>query len=169
MTIARSLITAIPRSIIRPIPRGGGDTGLAAVYWRVNVLSNNGGGNIGAISEIYLQDSDSVTFDYTGGTVTGSATVAGNIPAHAFDGLTANDWAWNAGFPQWVQMQFPEAKAVFRIGIQGVNSSLPGQDVNAPNDMTIEYSDNGSDWTEILAIDDQTSWGAGEVRYWDLQ
>ncbi len=128
-------------------------------YWAINVTNNFGGSHV-AIAELELYDT------FGGSTVTGSGTAsaAGGTPADAFDGNLATWWIHTGVTSSYIAYDFGSGndKAIIAYSI-GSNSNGAGGAI-MPYDFTLQYSDNGVDFT---VYDTQTdiTFAPTEVKY----
>jgi hypothetical protein len=79
--------------------------------------------------------------------------------SQAFDGTYTTLASTNAALPHQLGQQFSAAVTLTRFIITG--GQTPGE---TPKDFTIEYSDNGTAWTNSGTYTNQTAWGVGEAR-----
>ena len=127
----------------------------AHVYWRLNVAEANGGATL-TIAEIELRTSVGGANVATGGT----ATAASGTAANAFDANNATNWALSSGTIGWIQYQFGSAQDIVEHAITAPSATM----TNAPNRWTLQWSDDGSNWTSLAIVGGQTGWGSNEKR-----
>ena len=136
-------------------------------YWRLLITANyqNTPGNM-LIGDLFLQTfvgtypTDALSSSNTDARATASSVYNGNTasygPGAAFrnNGLT-NYWmtATDATFPQWIAWDFGAApKEINCISLgHGTNSSWGPR---LPSAGTVQYSDNGTDWTDWFSFAD---------------
>lgn len=133
----------------------------AHAYWRVNITGNNGGSLV-EIIELQFRQTAGVTSVPSGGAPLYSSQNPNNNPdnlaAAAFDGSYSTKWTSNGNVPQYLGYHFASPIYVAEVSIRDSHASY------APKDFTIEYSDDGSIWTAISSVTNQTGW-SGERLY----
>lgn len=119
-------------------------------YWRLNVTATDG--TYVSFAEIELRESIGGA-DVTGaGTATASFNEAGNTPANAVDNNTTTKWGtYNQTPPQWWAYDFGAGNA-FDIKAVLITPRQDGYYAESPKTFTIDYSDNGTDWTTAKSI-----------------
>lgn len=65
-----------------------------------------------------------------------------NYPWHAFDGASNTAWASSGGYPTWIAWSFPLPCNMQTVYITNYTA-------NFPRGGSIDYSDDGENWTEI--------------------
>ncbi|MDH3324956.1 MAG: hypothetical protein OEL89_04925, partial [Candidatus Peregrinibacteria bacterium] len=75
-------------------------------------------------------------------------------------------WHSSAAPPQWVRVDFGSGNA--KIITSYTIKSSPTHTVSAPITWTLDGSADGSSWTTIDTRSSQASWGAGEIRTFDV-
>lgn len=120
-------------------------------YWRVFCTDNWGDGTGIAISEVVFLDSAGGVIPATGGTAIGSDDSTGNEYSKAFDGgATTNGWFADSGpANQWVGYNFPSAKPVERVRVTTMSSGTNFL-TRMPKNCKLQYSDNGSSWSDAF-------------------
>lgn len=123
-----------------------GQTLGAHRYWRVNMTTNHGGGFL-AVAEMELRTSFGGADETGSGTAIASSATDG-AAADAFDNNGSTFWANNTS-SAWLGYDFG-------IGvtkdIREVSMTMPSfATSNTPKDFTIDWSDDGSAWTAVLA------------------
>ena len=81
----------------------------------------------------------------------------------AFDGNYTTQWITNGSPTGWIKIDRAdgnEAK-VSKLVIRASDTN------RAPNDFTLKGSNDDTNWTTISTQTDQSSWAAGELRYFD--
>lgn len=138
--------------------------------WRLFCADNNGGSTWIIINEIEFHstiggaDITSSAASYTGDTT-------GRVIYSSFDGSgdaylafsgTSGQWLSAGTTNQWIGQAFPNPVAIAEIAVTSAN----GQASRAPQNMKLEYSDDGgSTWTAQKTFAAQTAWGStGETR-----
>lgn len=130
------------------------------LHWRLNVSAGNDASFV-KIAEVELRRSGGSADQAIGGTASASSGMAGQ----AFD--DSNSTNWNAGAPaQTLAYEFSAPVAVKQVAITAGNTAASAAD--APKDFTLEYSDNGSDWTSAGEVTGETGWSAGEQRLFNF-
>lgn len=81
------------------------------------------------------------------GTASASLATSGNEAWKAFDNDSGTSWESDAGFPAWLQYQFPSAKTATSYAITA--DVTPTLD---PTDWTLEGSNDGSTWTTLDTV-----------------
>jgi hypothetical protein len=145
---------------------GGGGGGPGHRYWRVNVTANNGD-SVLVINELELFDATTGA-KATGGTKSASSELnASYVAGNAFDGDFLSGgagtvWATNSSASGWLQVDYGAGneKDIRAFTIW----SRVGFASQAPKDFTLQYSDNGSSWTTLITVTNQTSWLDREAR-----
>jgi hypothetical protein len=127
------------------------------LYWRV--LITNANSSFAGITELQFYDANG-NYLSTGGTPTslssfGSPTYDAD---KAFNNNFTDFWISGAaptvGTPQWIRYQFstPADITVVRM--------VPRNATNAPTSFKIQYSDNGTVWTDATTINTGSNWDA---------
>lgn len=151
------------RVIITPATPQTGDT---AQHWRIYVTGNQDGTNNGqfALAEFILNGTSGRIF---GGTP--SANSLSSNAVRAFDGDMATVYT-SAGvvssYPRWLQYSFATPKTVIGVGL-----TIRGNDPVSwlpPKDFVIQKSDDGVNWTTVIAPAAQVGWHPSETRFWNL-
>lgn len=152
-------------------------------YWRVHITANDGNTSFIGFTEIELRaapaGADQTKSQSTFGAASASSAInTDNRASNVVDGSTVDGWLSSTGtFPQWWQYDCGNAGhtgggapnaptiAVKQIAITG---SWNAPDAS-PKDFTLQWSDNGSDWTTALTVAGQAGWtGASDVRVFSL-
>lgn len=97
-------------------------------------------------------------------TASGSASFGGGYdPWRCFDSDTVSSfWIGATGGVGYVQIDLGAAPNI--MGSYKVRVNNVPEPARAPKDWTIEGSANGSSWTVIDTVTNQTGWGSGEER-----
>jgi hypothetical protein len=137
---------------------------LAHRYWRLYITAINNATSQGGVAEFALY-SWGVR---QAGTYTASSEGTGNEAVKAGDGNTSTAWMNSSGqdistTPAWLKVDLGSAASIDSIGITG-HPTLSGR---SPKDFKVQWSDNGTDWTDAVS---QTgvSWSAGQARTYTL-
>lgn len=141
------------------------DIGTQYRYWRLNVTANNGDAYLAA-SEFEVHATLGGTTIFTGGSSSAS-TVFGGLPvSNLFDGSTSTVWAatTNTG---WVRYDLGLGKT---SGVMEfvVKSRGDGYATQAPKDFSLQGSNDGVNWDTLKTITNQTGWGLGETRTFQI-
>lgn len=136
-------------------------------YWRVNITANNGG--------IYVCIPELSFLDASGNNNSGLfvnrlfssqfVDSADNSAVAAFDGSTLTQWTNAMTSAEYLGMHFSVPIAIDRVTL---TASLIGQGTYAPKNFTIDYSDDGINWTTAVTVLNQTGWGTAETRSFDI-
>jgi hypothetical protein len=127
----------------------------AHTYWRLNIAGTDGGSTL-TVAEVQMRTSVGGANAATGGTATASSGTAAN----AFDGNNSTNWALSSGTVGWLQYQFGSAQDIVEIAVTAPSATT----TNAPNRWSLQYSDDGSNWTSAAIVGGQTSWTSNEQR-----
>lgn len=137
--------------------------GTPHAAYRVYVSSNNGASYV-SLTELEMINTVGIGLT-TGGTPSASSTFSAGWEADkAFDGNrnTATAWASaSGGPPQWLAYQFstPRYPEEYRMTFSRESAA------EAPKSFTIQYSDDGSNWTDVWTMHNQTSWNSNQTRF----
>jgi hypothetical protein len=137
----------------------------AHVYWRIYILNDNGGSNV-CIGDMQLRATvGGADQAYGSGGTASASTALGGYPASAaFDNNPSNWWVSNAQVNgAWLEYQFPSAVSVAEYTVSSRNDG-PTYQSNSPLTWYLQYSDDGTTWTNADYQTGQTSWGSGDVR-----
>ncbi|MBU2179637.1 MAG: discoidin domain-containing protein, partial [Gammaproteobacteria bacterium] len=132
---------------------------LAFSSYKLNISKNKGDDGLMQIAEIGLVGPKLPDLNH--GLMAGVVITARNaigdaeVGEKAFDGSTDTKWLdhnnWKGApteaEPSWVQVQFPTAVAVNKLGLISANDA-PGRD---PENFNIEASTDGSNWVKLGA------------------
>lgn len=134
----------------------------SARYWRLNVSAVNGGGYTELTELGWITSYDGVVIPASGGAVISSSAYGGLVADRLYDNNYDTVWtSADTSSPQWAGYDFGSSMPIAGVRLTGPTS---GWAARAPKDFTIEYSDNGSSWTVLFSVTDQTSWGNIERR-----
>lgn len=140
----------------------------AHLHWRVLVLANRTTNTTTAIQELEMRATPGGAQQCVGGTATGSSQFDfGSGPEKAFDGnytnISSGCWASEDGAkPQWVAYQFPSAVKVLELAIWPQNRSDLAS--RAPGVFQLQYSDDGSSWSNAGTYMVGPAWVNGEPQ-----
>lgn len=138
--------------------------GPTATYWRLRFASGPWNANYVSLSEIEMRATEGGADQCSGGTATASTenTGIGATAAKAFDNDNSTVWETTSGngVNSWIRYQFASAVAVNEISVRNW-ASWP---LEAPKDIVVEYSNDGSSWTEAWTISQCYAWAAGETK-----
>lgn len=126
-------------------------------YWRVFFDANNSTAFCG-LTELQFFKANSVTnaVSQFGGTPMAS----GGTAALAFDnGASATGWNDSGTSGAWIGYHFNKAVGIARVRITAAQFTD-----QSPKDFRVQYSDDGTNWTDAWAVTGQTGWFNGEVR-----
>jgi hypothetical protein len=134
-------------------------------YWRL-LLTEAGGYNGGALSNIEFREIAAGANAATGGTATAGST-GGGAAANLFDADTATIWFGTAGAiaagTAWISYDFGDGNDVWIS--EYVVQARPGSDGGqAPVGWELQYSDDGTSWTAADTVSGETTFGAAEAR-----
>ena len=127
----------------------------AHTYWRLNIAGTDTGSTL-TLAEIEMHTSVGGANVATGGTATASSGTASN----AFDANNATNWALSSGTVGWIRYQFASAQDIVEHTVTAPSATM----TNAPNRWTLQYSDDGSNWTTAAVVNGQTGWTSNEKR-----
>jgi len=165
-----TLINTIPFQGSGVAPPSGG----SYRYWRINITSRatNNPGTIDRIMLTEMRFYDDVDADIS--TAIGAAA-ADESPGFAagfgfdkvIDGTESTNNGWiDTNLPLWGRLDFGSAKKITRVEL------VPGSSANnseAPNDWTIEGSDNDADWTTVQTFSTPSGWAFLTARSFNVQ
>lgn len=149
---------------------GGGGGGISARYWRAHIKVAQGGAAYGALAELYLV-AGGVDIVTSGKTYTRSSQLNTSYPASAiYDGSSGNPyWAVTvANVPAWSAVDFGEPVTVDSAGAV-VSTGAAASEI--PNELWVEYSDDGVSWSLAGALSGQSSatWPLGTRKAIEFQ
>lgn len=106
-----------------------------------------------------------VEFNNPSGIVTATPNLNGQYPPHWVFNQTdtsTSSWLGTGAFPRWVQYAFDEGttKTVTKYSIQNRNTGA----VNSPRTWQLLGSNNGTDWTELHSVVDDTNNIQNDIR-----
>lgn len=135
-------------------------------YWRINISAMVNAGDVAEIGELFLFDEHFGPNLATTGTATASSNAGATaLPAEANDGAyyysdTSNAWiASSNSLPQWLQIEFPTAKAIVQYGFIAQTISP-----NPIKNFTLEYSSDGASWSVADTQTNITNYGLNDEK-----
>jgi hypothetical protein len=117
-------------------------------YWRIKITANSSGTTSMEISEIEFRATAGGADQATGGTAIANAGTAAN----AFDNSTATSWSDSSAYPKYIGYQFASPVVVTQVAITSGSTSSNW----VPNTFTVEFSDDGINWSVASAHSGQT-------------
>lgn len=151
--------------------------GIAFQYYKLTITDfrRNASSSVtyASIAELYLYDKEGNDVATASGAVYTEDSVMDNNSSYnaakAFDRNTNTMWHSDhdntVPYTHWIQVQFPEAKAVKSIGI------TPRKDyaLDVPYGFYVEGSNDGVTWYNLLTVtDESTGWAMGTNRVFNL-
>jgi hypothetical protein len=106
---------------------------------------------------------DGVVVSTSAGGSVSSSSVGG--AAEVFDGSTSTRWAsdFSGTWPQWVKQDFGATpRAINSVSFMDSH----GAD-RAPGNFEMQYSDDGTTWTDAFAIADTGTWTINQTKTWN--
>jgi hypothetical protein len=146
-------------------------------YFRINITANNGDATYTQIQELFLFQAvapgliefapHTMTASTQGGyTVSASSDFGGGFEAwRAFDGTVfgvLKTWYGVGSGVDWLRIQVPSAYTLDSYTI--VVNAVSGELNRAPKAWTMEGSNNGTTWSTLDTVSNQTGWIVGEPR-----
>lgn len=121
-------------------------------WWRVLFAASQGGSYIQFAELAFIDEAG--TDVSSGGVASASSVYSGGYEAaNAFDKNLATDWCTVSGaLPAWLAYMHAAP-----VDVRGFRIRAPSNAAWLPRgvaDLTLEYSDNGADWTNALPDDD---------------
>lgn len=139
----------------------------AHTYWRIDITANDGDSNFLAMAEVELRASAGGVDETsnTGGTATASASDGTAPPSRAVDDDSVTRWSTpNGTLTGWWQFEFNSPVDVIEYTIQ----AHPISPARSPRDFTLEFSDDGVNFTVANTKVGETDWTNGETRTFGL-
>lgn len=136
-------------------------------FWRLNVTAANGFGGISVARIEYLRNGVDNAVFYNNDTGPSTTFFNGSFhPRNAYDTDLATRHLTN-GFPTLTQFDFGVGfkRAVDQVALTGQNQS---NQTASPRDFTVQWSDDGTNWTTVLTVTNQTGWTTSERRVFDI-
>lgn len=139
----------------------GGASGPSATYWRLRFPGGAAASTYLTLAEIEMRATEGGADQCTGGTATASSNNAGFLPSYAFNDDTGNAWATSNGGDDnsWIRYQFAAPVHVNEVTLRTFSTYDEG-----PRDMVVEYSSDGSTWTEYWSETNLYGWGINETK-----
>lgn len=164
-------VEAVVRGIKVDNPAGGGTPETASArYWRVRITKTRTADAFFAnLAEIQLRATVSGADQTGSGTASSSSNHdASTNAAKAFDDNASTFWSSAGGgvSPQWIQYDFGTSTEVKELYLQAGNSAARAD--RAPEDFSVQYSDDGSTWTTLDTFTGEAAWSSGESRTYTL-
>ena len=140
--------------------------GLAATphgdhaYWRLFFWCDSDP----AIGEVEFRATAGGADQCSGGTPTASSVKSATYPASAAFNNDGGTTLWSADTNHksaWLAYTFASPVAVAEVAITARGDGFAS---TTPERISIQYSDDGADWTTAWGITSQYSWGVGETR-----
>ena len=136
-------------------------------YYRLLIAANNGDTSWSGVLELELREAVGGANVATGGTA--SASAFASSPDLAFDGLFTSGNGWNVqnsnSWPIWLQYDFGEGVTrrvvEYRVGSYNTTNSTSARSSRI---WELQGSNNGSTWTTVHRVGNQTGWTFGEMR-----
>ena len=118
-------------------------------YWRIYITANQGAIPYTQINEFVPYFENNIV-STAGATATASSFLNSSVgPDKAIDGATGTFWRTaTGGAPYWWQLDFG---AGAEVDIDGFFLYQSLSDVD-PKDYILQYSDNASDWTDVITV-----------------
>jgi len=144
-------------------------------YWRLYNIKN-GDGTFCTITELIMATSAGGASVCTGGTASASTEYgSGWVAAAAFDGTVSGDQGWASAsvaagaIGQWLAYDFGAGNAKDIIEVRIVSRSNPAGLNQTPKYFRIEYSDDGTSWSQRGMVQVSTAdWTANETRTFSI-
>jgi hypothetical protein len=136
-------------------------------YYRLLIAANNGDVNWSGVLEFELREEVGGDNVATGGTA--SASGFNSSPDLAFDGLFTSGNGWNVqnsnSWPIWLQYDFGDGITrrivEYRVGSYSTTNSTSARSSRI---WELLGSNDGSTWTTVHRVGNQTGWSFGEMR-----
>lgn len=131
-------------------------------YWRM-FYAEDDGGTIASASEIEMRSAPSGADQATGGTPTDGGNFGGFGASNAFDNNNSTSFfgVGSGTSASWVQYQFASAEEIAEITWRNRGDAEANQ---APRQLVVMYSDDGSTWTMAWSVNNSTGWSLGQTR-----
>ena len=150
----------LPSVVARP---AGGDT---HAYWRINVTKTVGSGSSADCTTIQFKSGGVVVHpeNFTSAT-NGDWTVSspgGTLPVYNVVDGSNTTYHVIGSSPQWIKM----TNTTTPFAVDEVCWEIEGDPTRAPEEFTIDYSDDDSSWTTVYTGSGETGWSNDERRCW---
>lgn len=139
----------------------------AHAYWRLNISANNGSPNNVTIAEMQYRTTVGGSNVATGGTPTATSNLSGYPPSQAFDRNASTFWVSNTGPTAYLAYHFTSAVAIVEYTMAARNDNATYL-TDTPKSWTLDFPDDGTNWTTLATVAGQTGWGLGEMRTFDV-
>ncbi|WP_396328489.1 discoidin domain-containing protein [Burkholderia anthina] len=135
---------------------------MAHLYWRLHARSNNGSSGCG-FSELGLHTTVGGSQAAMGGTASGTNVNASYPASNLFDGNinTYSIATGNGSIEVWWQYLFPSAVNIVEYSLTARNDTFT---TDSPRIWSLDYSDDGANWTAADSVYSQTGWTQAQVR-----
>jgi hypothetical protein len=149
-----------------------GSSEISAQYWRIYITANNGDPSYTTVAELQLRGAVSgpnlCTPALAVANASASSAAGSNTADKAFDGNTTTRWTdGNTLLPAWLCWNFGTPTVVAEIALMGQYTGSD-QGLYPPKAFQIQHSDDNVTWTTYGSFTDQTGWGAGEIRVYEV-
>ncbi|QBQ96288.1 discoidin domain-containing protein [Paraburkholderia pallida] len=136
-------------------------------YWRVRCPTTYESGNYMACAELAMHATIGGSNMLTpSSTMTASATISGYPTSNAVDGNPSTFWTTGGTAPpsggHWLACDFGSGAAVTVAEV--VYTVRPDTYREDPASLYVDYSDNGTTWTNAWSVSSIPSWTAGQTR-----
>lgn len=136
----------------------------AHAYWRIYISEVQYGTTVNA-TEVQFRTAYGTSSVPSGGTPLSSTYYSGEGPEKAFDDDTGTVWTSNAAAPQYIGYQFASAIDVVEVSIASRTSWAD----RSPKNFSVDYSDDGSTWTEYVVVTGEPTWSSTtETRVYSI-
>lgn len=138
-------------------------------YWRVLITKSRSSVTYFAmLAELEFRDVSGGVNLASGGVSTASSSLSGYAPGMAFDTDPLSHWlsAADATLPQWIAYEFTSSVQISEVMLQAGDTAARAE--RAPQDFTIEFSDDGVTWTKKASFVAEPAWGISEIRTYAL-
>lgn len=133
-------------------------------YWRLYIISNNGG-NYTEVAELEFRETAGVSQVPSGGTPLWSSRYSSSASyqaANAFDGSNSTRWRASGFQNEWIGYDFGSGNDIEPVEV--LLGAFTSTATNNPRDIRVEYSDNGTDWSAYTHLGEQTGWSTSQNR-----
>lgn len=140
-----------------------------ARYWRVRSTDTDVAGEYMAISELQLRSSLGGADLTTGKTAAASAAFGGYPASQAIDDNASTFWTTGSAAPpaegHWLSVDLGAGNEADIVEV--VIAVRPDSFREDPRNLYVDYSSDGSTWTNSWSVASIDSWTAGESRTFD--
>lgn len=130
-------------------------------YWRIYATANNGSSNC-SVGELQFRTTAGGADQCTGGTAIESDHGGAYVAANAFDDNTGTFWWTSTARPNWIGYDFGAGNEKDIVEVSMAPRS-DGYYYETPGDFKLQYSDNGTDWTDSQGWEGQI-WSSATAR-----